>query len=83
MFNGKPEALKSFANFLTDVIELRSNSMASTLAEGISFTIASLTSLPAAIFLTAIITWTPRNASTLEVSVPIPLDAPKIAVNDK
>jgi hypothetical protein len=52
--------------------------MASTLAEGISLTIASLTSLPAAIFLTPIITWTPRNARTRAVSVPIPLDAPKI-----
>lgn len=50
--------------------------MASTLAEGISLTIASLTSLPAAIFLTAIITWTPRKARTRAVSVPMPLDAP-------
>lgn len=76
MFNGRPEDLYSDANFLTDSIELRSNSMASTLAEGFSLSIVSLTSLPAAVFLTPIITWTPRLARTRVVSVPIPLDAP-------
>lgn len=76
MFRGRPEDLKPDANFFTDEKELRSNSMASILAAGTCLTIASLTSLPAAIFLTPIITWTPRNASTREVSEPIPLDAP-------
>ena len=81
MFRGRPDELKSDANFFTDAFELRSNSMASTLAVGISLTIASLASLPATIFLTPIITWTPRNARTLVVSVPIPLDAPVIGVH--
>lgn len=49
-FKGRPEELKSDANFLTDASELRSSSMGSTLAVDISLTIASLTSLPAAIF---------------------------------
>lgn len=76
MFRGRPEELKSEANFLTDDKELRSNSTASILAVGTFLTIASLTFSPAAIFLTPIITWTPRNARTLVVSDPIPLDAP-------
>jgi len=76
MFNGRPEDLKSDANLLTESIELRSNSKVSTFAEGISLSIVSLTSLAAIIFLTPIITWTPRKASTRVVSVPIPLDAP-------
>uniref|UniRef100_A0A2P2JFZ9 Uncharacterized protein MANES_06G150100 n=1 Tax=Rhizophora mucronata TaxID=61149 RepID=A0A2P2JFZ9_RHIMU len=75
-FRGRPNELKFDAKFPTDDIELRSSSMASTLAEGISLIIASLTSLPADIFLTAIITRTPRNARTRAVSVPMPLDAP-------
>lgn len=54
--------------------------MASTLAVGISLTIDSLTSFPAAMFLTAMITWTPLNARTRVVSVPIPLDAPETTV---
>lgn len=78
MFRGRPEALKSDAKFLTDENELRSKSMTSSLAVGISLIIASLTSLPAETFLTAITTWTQRNASTRVVSVPIPLDAPVI-----
>lgn len=57
-------------------MELRSNSSTSTLAVGISLTIASLTVFPAARFLTPIVTWTPRNERTRAVSVPIPLDAP-------
>ena len=81
IFSGRPEELNSDANFLTDAIELRSNSIASTLAVGISLTIASLASLPATIFLTPIITWTPRNARTRVVSVPIPLEAPVISVH--
>ena len=80
MFRERLEDLKSDANFLTDDSELRSNSMASTLALEISFTIASLTSFPAAMFLMAMITWTPRNARTRVVSVPIPLDAPEITL---
>lgn len=75
-FNGRPDDLKSEANFFTDANELRSNSIVSTLAAGISLTIVSLTSFPAAIFLTAMITWTPRKARTRLVSDPIPLDAP-------
>lgn len=55
-FNGRPDDLKSEANFFTDANELRSNSMVSTLAEGISVTIASLTSFPAVIFRTAMMT---------------------------
>ena len=42
MFNGRPDDLNADANFLTDSIEPRSNSMASTLAEGISLSIFSL-----------------------------------------
>ena len=60
-----------------DPIELRSNSMTSILALGISFSICSLTFLPASVFLTAIITWTPRNVRTRVVSTPRPLDAPE------
>lgn len=77
-FKGRPEEVNLDANFLTEVEELRSNSMVSTLAPGIFLTIASLTSFPAAIFLTPIITFTPRNARTRAVSEPIPLDAPNI-----
>ena len=76
MLSGRPEELNSSANFLTDAIELRSNSIASILAVGFPLTIASLTSLPAVIFLTPITTWTPRKARTRAVSVPIPLDPP-------
>lgn len=50
--------------------------MASIFAEGFSLTMASLTFLPASIFLTPIMTWTPRNARTRAVSEPMPLDAP-------
>ena len=57
--------------------------MTSTLAAGISLTIASLTSLPEAMFLTPMITWTPRKARTRAVSVPIPLDAPKTQMKQK
>lgn len=78
IFSGRPWLLKSEANFLTDAMELRSNSIASTLAEGFSLTIASWTFLPAVILRTAIITWTPRSARTRAVSVPMPLDAPVI-----
>ena len=76
MFNGRPEELNSDANFRIDAIEQRSNSMTSTLAVGISLSIASLTSCAAFKFLTPIITWTPRKARTRAVSAPIPLDAP-------
>lgn len=75
-FKGRFNDLYAAANFLTDTIELKSNSMASTFAVGLSFTIASLTSLPATMFLTAMITWTPRRARTRAVSVPMPLEAP-------
>lgn len=51
--------------------------MTSTLALGISFIITPFTHEPADAFLTPIITCTPRNARTLHVSAPIPLDAPK------
>ncbi|KAL4574815.1 hypothetical protein LXL04_021653 [Taraxacum kok-saghyz] len=76
-FNDWPLELKSEANFLTDAMELRSNSIASTLAVGISFTNASSTCLPAAIFLTPMTTWAPRSAKTRAVSRPIPLDPPQ------
>jgi len=56
MFNGRAEELNSDANFLTDAIELKSNSITSTLALGISLSISSLTIFPALIFLTPIIT---------------------------
>lgn len=78
IFSGRPEELKSAANFLTDAIELRSNSIALIFAEGFSLIIVPWTSLVAAMFLTPITTWTPRNARTLAVSFPIPLDAPEI-----
>lgn len=81
MFKGRPEEEKSDANFLTDANELRSNSTASTLADGISLIIASLTSSPADIFLIPITTFTPRRASTRAVSEPIPLDAPAMCCN--
>jgi hypothetical protein len=76
MLSGRPEELNPAANFLTDAIELRSNSIASIFAVGFPLIIASLTSRPAVIFLTPITTWTPRKARTRAVSVPIPLDAP-------
>lgn len=77
ILSGRPEELKSAANFLTDAIELRSNSMTSILAEGISLSIVSLTFLPLSTLLTAITTWTLRNARTRVVSRPRPLVAPK------
>lgn len=77
--SGRPEDLKSDAKLFTDAKELRSSSMVSSLADGICFRIASLTSLPADVFLTAITTWTPRSARTRAVSVPRPLEAPEIA----
>lgn len=80
-FRGSPNELNSDAKFLTDANELRSNSIASIFAVGISLTIASLTSFPEAIFLTPITTWTPRKARTRAVSVPIPLDAPTNSEN--
>lgn len=73
---GRPEEINSVANFLTDAMELRSNSITSTFAVGISFSISSFTLIPVIVFLTAITTWTPRNARTRAVSAPIPLDAP-------
>lgn len=76
--NGRPDELYSDANFLTDTIELRSSSMRSILAVGISLSISSLTFLPASVFLTAMTTWTPRKARTRVVSKPRPLDAPEI-----
>ena len=76
MFSGRPEELKFDAKFRTDAIELKSNSMVSTLAVGFSLTMASWTFLPVATFLTAITTRTPRNARTRAVSLPMPLDAP-------
>ena len=77
MFNGSPEEQNSAPNFLTDAKELRSNSITSTLASGVSLSIVSLTFRPVSIFLTAITTCTPRNARTRAVSDPIPLEAPK------
>ena len=55
--------------------------MTSILAFGISLSICSLTFLPASVFLTAIMTWAPRNARTRVVSTPRPLDAPEIQIN--
>uniref|UniRef100_A0A2P2K9H1 Short-chain dehydrogenase n=1 Tax=Rhizophora mucronata TaxID=61149 RepID=A0A2P2K9H1_RHIMU len=75
-FRGMPKEMNSDANFLTEAIELRSNSITSILAEGISLRNASFTSLPALTFLTAMTTWTPRNARTRAVSRPMPLVAP-------
>lgn len=83
IFSGKPEEIYSDANFLTDVIELRSNCITSILAVGISLSIASLTFLPASKFLIAIIVCTPRKARTLAVSIPMPLDAPEIRPKKK
>jgi len=77
----RPDESKSAANFLTDAIELRSNSITSILAEGISLRIVSLTFLPLSTFLTAITTWTPRDARTRVVSRPRPLDAPENGLN--
>lgn len=54
-------------------------SMGSTLAVGICFGIASLTSLPTDVFLTPITTCTPQSSRTHEVSVPMPVEVPKIA----
>ncbi len=82
-FSGRPKDIYSEANFLTDVIELRSKCITSILAVGISLSIVSLTFLPASKFLTAIITWTPRKARTRAVSTPIPLDAPDIRPKKK
>lgn len=56
IFSGRPEDVNSEANFLTEAIELRSSSIASTFADGISLLIFSFTSLAAAIFLTPIMT---------------------------
>ncbi|CAH1423744.1 unnamed protein product [Lactuca virosa] len=61
-------------------MELRLTSMGSTLAVGICFGIASLTSLPTDVFLTPITTWTPQSSRTHEVSVlMLVVEAPKIA----
>lgn len=56
IFSGRFRLLKSEANFLTEAIDVRSNSMTSTCAVGISFTIASLTLAPVDKFRTAITT---------------------------
>lgn len=80
IFSGRFKELNFDANFLIDAIELRSNSIASTLASGTCLTISCLTSFPVQRFLTAIMTWTPRNARTLDVSAPIPLEAPTIVM---
>lgn len=82
ILSGRPDELKSAANFLTDAIELRSNSITSIFAAGISLSIVSLTSIPVLTFLTAITTWTPRNARIRVVSKPRPLDAPEIELNN-
>jgi hypothetical protein len=50
----------------------------SIFADELFLNMVSLTSLPASIFLTPITTWTPRNASTRAVSIPIPLVAPTV-----
>lgn len=76
MLRGRPKELQFDAKVLTDDIELRSNSITSTLAFGISLIIFSFTFLPLSTFRTAIITCTPCNARTRAVSAPIPLDAP-------
>lgn len=78
MFNGRPEDVNLDAKFLTDLRELRSNSMASILAAGFSFMIPSRTVSPRGMFRIPITTWTPRLASTRVVSNPIPLDAPAV-----
>lgn len=77
ILSGRPEELKSAANFLTDAKELRSNSKTSILAAGISLSIDSLISIQFFTFLTAITTCTPRKARILVVSRPRPLDAPE------
>lgn len=77
-FKGRPEDEYSEANFLTDAIELTSNSITSILALGFSLSIASFTIAPRSVFLTAITTCTPRKERTRVVSLPIPLDAPEI-----
>ena len=79
-FSGQPDELNSKANFLTEAIELRSNSITSIFADGISFAIVCFMSLDNVVFLTPIITWTPRSASTRAVSAPIPLVAPENSV---
>jgi len=56
LLRGQPDEFNLDANFLTESNELRSNSMISSLAEGMSLSIVSLTSLAATIFLTPIIT---------------------------
>lgn len=76
MLSGRPEEMNSDANFLMESLELMSTSMISILAVGISLSISSLTFVPETTFLTATITCTPRNANTLAVSTPMPLDAP-------
>ena len=76
MFKGRPDEQYSVANFLTDARELRSNSITSILALGVSLIILSLTFVPVSVFLTAITTCTPCKASTRAVSAPIPLEAP-------
>lgn len=78
MLSGRLAESKSEANFLTDAMELKSNSITSTLALGFSLMIDSLTFPPATIFLTAMTTWTPRSERTRAVSAPIPVDAPAI-----
>ena len=74
---GRPEELYFDANFSTDANELRSNSITSILAVGISSSISFLTCLPASTFLTAMTTWAPHLARVRAVSTPMPLDAPR------
>lgn len=82
IFKGRPKEMNSAAKLLTDSKELRSNSMTSTLAVGISSSIVSLTFLPLSVLRTAITTCTPCNAKTRAVSLPIPLVAPEYTQND-
>jgi hypothetical protein len=77
MLRGRFIELNWSAKALTDLRELRSSLRTSTRAVGFFSVMRFLASDAASVFLAAMMTWAPLRAKTLEVSRPMPLDAPE------
>jgi len=78
MFRGSFIELNWSAKALTDLRELRSSFRTSMRAVGFFSMMVFLASDAASVFLTAMTTWAPLRAKTLEVSRPMPLAPPDI-----
>ena len=78
MFRGSFIELNWSAKALTDLRELRSSFRTSIRAVGFFSMMLFLASDAASVFLTAMTTWAPLRAKTLEVSRPMPLAPPDI-----